>query len=43
VNAQLQGIEIEPAMIGDDQFAVKDAAGGKLIGQGLQHLRKVAI
>ena len=43
MNAQLQCIEIEPALPCYHQFAVERAAGWQLIGQGLQHLRKVAI
>src|SRR5919106_4123799 len=43
MNAELQGIEVERAILRDDDFAVKHAASGQLGAERLEQFRKVAV
>ena len=43
MNAELQRLEIEPAILGDDDFAIEHAAIGQLRPQRLEQLGKIAI
>ena len=43
MNAELQRIEIEPAVLGDDDFAIEHAAGRQLRPQRLEQFGEIAI
>ena len=43
MNAQLQGIEVERVILGDDDFAVEHAARGQLCAERLEQFREVAV
>src|ERR1700738_4272359 len=43
MDAELQGVEVEAAVAGDDEFAIEDAMRGQLVAQRREDFRKVAI
>jgi len=43
VDSQLEGVEVEVATIGDDEFAIEDALFGKLLTERREHLGEVAV
>jgi hypothetical protein len=43
MDAQLESAEVEVAVVGDDEFAIKDASLGKLVANGIEHLGEVAV
>jgi len=43
MNAQLKGVEVETAVVCDDEFAIEDALLGELFANGVEHLGEVAI
>ena len=43
MNTQLQCVEIETAVMGDEEFAVEDAFAGKLLAERVDHLGEVAV
>jgi len=43
MDAQLKSIEVEPAFVGDDEFAVECALCGKVLAKRVDHFGKVSI
>jgi hypothetical protein len=43
MDAELKSIELEPAMLGDDEFAIEHAFCGKLAAQGIDHVGEISI
>ena len=43
MNAELQRIEVERVILGDDDFAVEHAASGQLCAERLEQFREVTV
>src|SRR3984885_9719707 len=43
MEAKLERVEVEPVLVGDDDFAIERAAGRQLRQQGIDHFREVSI
>ena len=43
MDAKLEGVEVEVAVVGDDEFPIEDALFGELVAKGREHLGEVAI
>jgi|SRR5579863_2405046 len=43
MNAELKSIEVEPALVSDDEFAVEDGFWGELLAKGIDHFGEISI